>query len=178
VLHIERVGDAETAELAVSAAESGSVVLAAIDAPTAVAALSRLTELNIGLERVGRSVLGVLAQRLVRKICTNCKELYEVPAVELRRFGFRPSEPGQQVQLARGRGCEMCRNTGYKGRMGLFELLTMNPEIADRIARCGYDERLEDVAKANGMVSLREDGLVKILEGLTCPEELMRLVPL
>jgi type IV pilus assembly protein PilB len=176
VLHIERVCDAETAELAVSAAEAGTLVLAVVDAPDAIAALSSLAEFSVTTDRIGRAVAGVLAQRLVRKICSGCKEVYEVEAREMRRFGFRPINGSQTVQLARGLGCEACCHTGYRGRLGLFELLTMNVEVAGMIAECGFGRRLEDVAKGNGMQSLRQDGLLKILEGSTTPDEVMRVL--
>jgi type IV pilus assembly protein PilB len=125
---------------------------------------------------VSATVIGILAQRLGRKICQNCKEFYEVEALELRRFGFKVEDPAQKVQLARGRGCEMCRHTGYKGRVGFYELLRMNAEMAEMIVRRAPLADLKEAAKANGMQELREDGLVKILEGLTTPEEVMRVV--
>ena len=174
VLHIERIANAETADLAVSAAEAGVLVLAAIDAPDAVSGLLRLTELGISADRACRVVRGVLAQSLVRRICAACKEFYEVDAVEMRRFGFRPVNSSQKVQLARGAGCEQCRHRGYKGRLGVFELLVMNVEIADLLTRCGGAPRIEDAARGNGMHLLAEDSLVKILEGQTTPEEVMR----
>jgi len=96
--------------------------------------------------------------------------------VDLRRFGFKPTDAGQTVQLARGRGCEMCRHTGYKGRIGFYELMTMNAEMAEMIVRRAPLTDLKEAAKANGMKELREDGLVKVLEGQTTPEEVMRVV--
>jgi len=178
VLHIDRVSNKETADLAVSAAEAGTLVLAAIDGADAVSALMRFTEFGISADRVGRSVRGVLAQHLVRRICTNCKEFYDVRGVELRRFGFKPFNSGQSVQLARGRGCETCFQSGYKGRIGIFELLVMNAEIADLVARCGSTERLEEAARGNGMHLLCEDGLVKVLEGMTTTEQVMQVLSL
>ena len=176
VLHIERIANAETADLAVSSAEAGVLVLAAIDAPDAISGLQRLTELRISADRAGRAVRGILAQYLARRICADCKEFYEIDAVELRRFGFRPVNSSQKVQLARGAGCEQCRQTGYKGRLGVYELLVVNAEIVDLLARCGSSERLREAARANGMHPLAEDSLVKILEGQTTPEEVMRIL--
>jgi len=119
-----------------------------------------------------------LAQRLVRRICNGCKELYEINAVELRRFGFRPTNEGQIVQIARGLGCEACRQTGYRGRIGLFELLVMNAVIANIISKRGPDEAVLEAAKANRMKLLPEDGLVKIFEGITTPQEVLRVLRL
>src|SRR5262249_40596263 len=119
---------------------------------------------------------GILAQRLGRKICTNCKEFYEEEAINLRRFGFKVEDPHQKVQLARGRGCEMCRQTGYRGRIGFYELMVMNAEMAEMVVRRAPLADLKEAAKGNRMPELREDGLVKVLEGLTTPDEVMRVV--
>jgi len=90
-------------------------------------------------------------------------------------FGFRPKNPDEKVQLARGTGCERCRQTGYYGRIGLFELLPMNGEIAELVRRRAPYEHIKEAAKANGMHELREDGLIKVLEGVTTPDEVLRV---
>ena len=125
---------------------------------------------------IAATVIGVIAQRLCRKVCTNCKEAYQVPATDLVRFGFVSEDPNQLVTLYRGGGCEECRYKGYKGRVGLYELMTMNEEIAELVVRRAPVADVRDAAKANGMRELREDGLLKVLEGMTTPEEVMRVV--
>ena len=107
---------------------------------------------------------------------SNCKEFYEVEATSLKRFGFKAEDADQMVQIARGKGCDNCRHTGYKGRIGFYELLSMNEEIAELIIRRAPLGDLKAAAKENGMSELREDGLLKVLAGQTTPEEVMRVV--
>jgi len=178
VVHIDRVCDAETAEIAVGAAEAGALVLAGIDARDAVGGLLRLMDYGITAHRAAQSVLGVLAQTLVRRICKACRDQYEVPATAMRRFGFRPQNPEQTVTLSRGLGCEQCRHTGYHDQLGVCELLRMNAEIACFLGQGGSIARIADAAKANGMHALQEDGLVKVLEGHTTPNEIVRALSL
>jgi type IV pilus assembly protein PilB len=176
IIMVGEMRDLETAEIAVESSLTGHLVLSTLHTNDAPSATIRLIDMGIEPFLISATIIGVLAQRLGRKICTECKEFYDVPAVELRRFGFKPTDPGQTVQLARGRGCEMCRHTGYKGRVGFYELMVMNAEMAEMIVRRAPLTDLKEAAKANGMKELREDGLVKVLEGLTTPEEVMRVV--
>lgn len=176
IIMVGEMRDLETAEIAVESALTGHLVLSTLHTNDAPSATIRLIDMGIEPFLISATVIGILAQRLGRKICSNCKEFYEVPAVELRRFGFRPKDPGETVQLARGRGCEICRHTGYKGRIGFYELLRMNAEIAEMVVRRAPLTDLKEAAKANGMHELREDGLLKVLEGLTTPDEVMRVV--
>jgi type IV pilus assembly protein PilB len=125
---------------------------------------------------IAATVIGIMAQRLCRKICTNCKEPYKAPASELIKFGFHADDPNQLVTLYRGTGCDECRHKGYKGRIGLYELLVMNEEIAELVVRRAPVADIREVAKAGGMKELREDGLIKVMEGMTTPEEVRRVV--
>jgi len=176
IIMVGEMRDLETAEIAIESSLTGHLVLSTLHTNDACSATIRLIDMGIEPFLISATIIGVLAQRLGRRICTNCKEYYDVPAIELRRFGFKPNDPGQVVQLARGRGCEMCRHTGYKGRVGFYELMTMNAEMAEMIVRRAPLTDLKEAAKANGMHELREDGLVKVLEGQTTPEEVMRVV--
>jgi type IV pilus assembly protein PilB len=176
IIMVGEMRDLETAEIAVESSLTGHLVLSTLHTNDAPSATIRLIDMGIEPFLISATVIGILAQRLGRKNCTNCKEFYEVPAVELRRFGFKPTDAGQTVQLARGRGCEMCRHTGYKGRVGFYELMTMNAEMAEMIVRRAPLTDLKEAAKANGMQELRQDGLLKVLEGVTTPEEVMRVV--
>jgi type IV pilus assembly protein PilB len=151
-------------------------VLSTLHTNDAPSATIRLIDMGIEPFLISATVIGVMAQRLGRRICNNCKEYYEVPGIELRKFGFKPEDPSQMVQLARGRGCEVCRQTGYKGRIGFYELMTLNSEMAEMIVRRSPLADLKEAAKANGMKELREDGLIKVLEGVTTPDEVMRTV--
>ena len=120
--------------------------------------------------------MGVLAQRLARRIDQDHKEPYTVKAIDLRRFGMEMTDPDEDVTLYKGVPHDDNRQTGYRGRMGIHELLTMNAEIAELIVRRAPMNDIKMAAKANGMKELREDGLVKVLQGLTDPNEVMRVV--
>jgi type IV pilus assembly protein PilB len=168
--------DLETAEIAIESALTGHLVLSTLHTNDAPSATIRLIDMGIEPFLISATVVGILAQRLGRKICSECKEAYEVPATDLHRFGFKPDDPDQMVQLWRGTGCDNCRHTGYKGRIGFYELLRMNAEIAEMVVRRSPLQDLKEAAKANGMHELREDGLQKVLAGQTTPEEVMRVV--
>ena len=99
-----------------------------------------------------------------------------MPAVELSRFGFKAEDPNEQVTLYRGEGCEACRHTGYKGRIGIYELMRINDEIRELVVRRAPLADIREAAKANGMHELKEDGLEKVLAGITTPDEVMRVV--
>ncbi|HZO87949.1 MAG TPA: ATPase, T2SS/T4P/T4SS family [Chthonomonadaceae bacterium] len=176
IIMVGEMRDLETAEIAVESSLTGHLVLSTLHTNDAPSATIRMIDMGIEPFLVSATVIGILAQRLGRKICTECKEYYEVEANYLRRFGFKPEDPEQKVQIARGRGCEACRHTGYKGRIGFYELLRMNAEIAEMVVRRSPLSDIKEAAKANGMHELREDGLVKVLQGVTTPDEVMRVV--
>jgi type IV pilus assembly protein PilB len=176
IIMVGEMRDLETAEIAIESALTGHLVLSTLHTNDAPSATIRLIDMGIEPFLISATVIGVMAQRLGRRICNNCKEYYEVPGIELRKFGFKPEDPSQMVQLARGRGCEVCRQTGYKGRIGFYELMTLNSEMAEMIVRRSPLADLKEAAKANGMKELREDGLIKVLEGVTTPDEVMRTV--
>ncbi len=173
VILVDAPTDENTLKEAVRAAENGVLVLCGMYGQGAVNGLMRLTEIGIEPRRIGQSTLGVLAQTLVRKVCGSCKEFYEEDANRLKRFGLRLENPEQIVTLARGLGCEVCRNTGYKGRMGLFELFRMQ-NVGEMLPDRPREKVLLEEAKACGMHELREDGLLKVLAGQTTPDELWR----
>jgi len=136
----------------------------------------RLADMGVESYLIAATVIGVIAQRLCRKICSNCKESYQVDAADLSSFGFVVEHPDQKVTLFRGAGCEECRYKGFKGRVGLYELLVMNEEIAELVVRRAPVADIRDAAKSSGMRELREDGLLKVLEGRTTPDEVRRVV--
>jgi len=175
IIMVGEMRDLETAEVAIEAALTGHLVLSTLHTNDAPSAVIRMVDMGVEPYLIAATVIGVLAQRLARKICANCKEAYEVDGSELRRFGFKGSLD-QKVVLHRGRGCDMCRHTGYKGRLGIFELMRVNDEIRELIVRRAPLADIREAAKANGMNELREDGLRKVLEGITTPDEVMRVV--
>jgi len=125
---------------------------------------------------ISATVHGVLAQRLARKICPNCAEEYTAPASDLRVLGYEPKDRDETVKLRRGRGCEVCRHTGFKGRTGIHELMVLNDEIAELTVRRAPLADIREAAKANGMHELREDGLEKVMNGITTVDEVRKVV--
>ncbi len=176
IIMVGEMRDLETAEIAIEASLTGHLVLTSLHTNDAPSAVIRMADMGVEPYLISATVIGVLAQRLARKICNNCKEPYEVPGSDLRRFGFKPENPDQPITLWRGRGCELCHQTGYTGRLGIFSMMRVNDEIAELVVRRAPLADIRDAAKANGMMELREDGLIKVLEGITTPEEVMRVV--
>ncbi|MCW3061262.1 MAG: hypothetical protein JWQ02_3083 [Capsulimonas sp.] len=176
IIMVGEMRDLETCQIAVEASLTGHLVLSTLHTNDAPSAVMRLADMGIENYLIAATVIGIMAQRLCRKICSNCKAPYQVPASELVRFGLVVENANQMVTLYRGSGCEECRHKGYKGRIGLYELLQMNEELAELVVRRAPVADLREAAKANGMKELREDGLIKILDGLTTPDEVMRVV--
>jgi len=176
IIMVGEMRDLETAEIAIESSLTGHLVLSTLHTNDAPSAVIRMVDMGVEPYLISATVIAVLAQRLGRKVCTNCKESYEMQASELRRFGFRPESADQTVTLWRGKGCENCRHTGYKGRLGFYSLMRVNDEIAELIVRRAPLNDIRDAAKANGMQELKEDGLLKVLDGITTPEEVMRVV--
>ncbi|RLJ70122.1 type IV pilus assembly protein PilB [Hydrogenivirga caldilitoris] len=181
VILIGEIRDEETAEMAVRAAITGHLVLSTLHTNDAVSTIPRLIDLKVKEYMVASGVLAISAQRLIRKICMFCKEEYRTTREELKRFGFSEESldkylEGDEVTLHRGRGCEHCRGTGYLGRLSVVELLKIDEEIGDMIVR-GYPPlAILQRAKEKGMRTLKEDGLLKVLKGITTPEEVKRVV--
>jgi type IV pilus assembly protein PilB len=176
IIMVGEMRDLETAGIGVEAALTGHLVLSTLHTNDAPSATLRLIDMGVDAFLVAATVVGIMAQRLGRRICSNCKEYYEEDSMNLRRFGFKDAEEGKTIQLARGKGCEICRYTGYKGRVGFYELLRNTTQIQEMIVRRASLPDLRAAAKAGGMHELREDGLIKVLDGMTTPDEVMRVV--
>lgn len=176
IIMVGEMRDLETAEIAIEASLTGHLVLSTLHTNDAPSAAIRMIDMGVEPYLISATVIGMLAQRLGRRIDQNHKEPYEVKAIDLRRFGFPVSDPDASVTLWRGVPHEDNRFTGYKGRTGVHELLRMNAEIAELIVRRASLNDLKEAAKANGMRELREDGLEKVLAGVTDPQEVMRVV--
>ncbi len=167
----------EATRIALEMAVEPRIVLDILDASSAENALARLRSYGIADPLITTGVTGVLTQKLVRRLCTSCKETYLVNASHLRRFGYKMAKPDEMVELTRGKGCDACFNTGYREQIALFELLTVDSTIAQMIVDKARFADIVTAAKANGMYELREDGLIKVLQGLTTPEEVVRVLP-
>lgn len=176
IMMVGEMRDLETAEIAIESALTGHMVLSTIHTNDAPSTTLRMIDMGVEPYLIAATLTGVLAQRLGRRVDQEHKEPYEVPAIDMRRFGFQVTDPDEMVTLFRGVPHEDNRMTGYKGRTGFHELMTMNNEIAELVVRRGSVADLRAAAKANGMHELREDGLLKVLAGQTDPAEVMRVV--
>jgi type IV pilus assembly protein PilB len=172
---VGEIRDFETAEIAVQSALTGHFVLSTLHTNDAPSSLVRLADMGVDPFLISSSVEGVMAQRLVRVICPRCKEPYTAGAVDLRELG-RPDN--EEVILHRGKGCSACKGSGYKGRLGIFEILIVDREIKEMILnRTGHKEIEAYARQKQQMKSLREDGIAKVLNGTTTVEELNRVTP-
>jgi len=175
VVLIGEVRDRETAEIAIQASMTGHLVLTTLHTNDSAGAVTRLTDMGIERFLITSSLIGVLAQRLVRVICPHCKEAYTPPAAALRRLDLDP-EQERTIKLYRGRGCDFCRGTGYRGRTGAFELITMSDHLRSLILSGASTDEIRSAAHVEGMRTLRQDGIEKVLSGVTTIEELLRVV--
>lgn len=176
IIMVGEMRDLETAEIAIEASLTGHMVLSTLHTNDAPSAVIRMTDMGVEPYLIAATVIGVLAQRLARKVCEKCKEPREIPASDLRSFGFQVQDADQMVTIYEGTGCEECRYRGFRGRVGVYELMVVNTEIAELIVRRAPLADIKEAAKAGGMKELREDGLVKVLSGMTTPEEVRRVV--
>jgi len=175
VIMVGETRDLETAEIAVQASLTGHLVLTTIHTNDAPSVATRLSDMGVEPFLISASMIGALAQRLARKICSKCKEEYVPQRELLLRMGFDP-KLHPEVVFYKGRGCDACRQTGYKGRVGIYELMRINEELAEMIVRRAPVSELKEAARANGMKTLQEDGFRKAKDGLTTIEEIMRVV--
>jgi type IV pilus assembly protein PilB len=173
IVLVGEIRDFETAEVAIKAAMTGHLVLSTLHTNDAPSSISRLMNMGIEPFLVATSVHLIVAQRLVRRICTFCKEPFEVPPPALVQAGFSEHE-ARTLKLFRGRGCERCSNTGYKGRVGLYEVLEIEDELREMILSGGSAFELRQKAVQLGMMTLRGSGLQKIRDGMTTLEEVVR----
>jgi type IV pilus assembly protein PilB len=173
IILVGEIRDFETAEVAIKAAMTGHLVLSTLHTNDAPSSISRLMNMGIEPFLVATSVHMIAAQRLVRKICTFCKEPVDVPPATLTQIGFSEHE-ARTLKLFRGHGCDRCSNTGYKGRIGLYEVLEINDEMREMILSGGSAFELRQKAVQNGMMTLRGSGLQKIRDGVTTLDEVLR----
>ncbi len=173
IILVGEIRDFETAEIAIKAALTGHLVLSTLHTNDAPSTISRLMNMGIEPFLVATSVNVIAAQRLVRRICSNCKEEVEVPIQSLLAVGFSEAE-AHSLKIYRGRGCDRCGNTGYKGRVGLFEVMEITEDIRELILSGATVVELRRKAIEEGMITLRQSGLHKIREGITTIEEVVR----
>ena len=170
---VGEIRDVETAEIAVQASLTGHMVFSTLHTNDAPSTITRLRDMGVPPFLITATVEAILAQRMVRRICTNCKEEV-VPSSDVLADLELTSDKIAGKSFYRGRGCEKCNRTGYRGRLGLYELMVITDEMRDMIMRNASTEELRNTAKRSGMVMLRESGLEGLFEGLTTAEEVIR----
>jgi len=171
IIMVGEIRDNDTANIAVQAALTGHLVLSTLHTNDAPGAVTRLLDLGVAPYLVSASLIGVLAQRLVRKICPNCKTEYE-PSKSMRKMVEKAN--GDVEKFYRGVGCKKCRNTGYAGRIAIHELFVPNEEIMEMISEHASLKKLKDMALQSGMVPLQVDGIEKVKAGIVSLEEVLR----
>jgi len=176
IIMIGEVRDLETSEIAMQAALTGHLVLSTLHTNDAPEAISRLMDIGVEPYLISSCVIGVLAQRLVRTICPDCKVSYQIDTKGMSDHGDDVSKSKGPLTLYRGKGCKNCKESGFRGRTGIFELLLVNEEVKKLISERASVQVIREVAKkTTGMVPLREDGLEKVLKGITTLKEVDRV---
>ncbi|NLW50611.1 MAG: Flp pilus assembly complex ATPase component TadA [Candidatus Brocadiaceae bacterium] len=174
IILVGEIRDEETAEIAVRAALTGHLVFSTLHTNDAPSAIPRLIDMGIKPYMVASSVQAIMAQRLIRTICTNCKEPYEYPERQLRAVGLDP-ESVEGITLYRGAGCNRCNGSGYHGRLGIFELMEMNADLRNLTFAKAATGEIREKARSFGMLTLMEDGLRKVIQGVTTIDEILRV---
>ncbi|HYI10981.1 MAG TPA: type IV-A pilus assembly ATPase PilB [Thermoanaerobaculia bacterium] len=173
IILVGEIRDFETAEIAIKAALTGHLVLSTLHTNDAPSTINRLMNMGIEPFLVATATQLIAAQRLVRRICGNCKEAVEMTNQAIANLGYKKDEVGT-FTIYKGRGCEKCNNTGYKGRVGLIEVMVIDDDIRDLILAGGTAIDIKKKAIENGMITLRRSGLFKIKDGVTTVEEVVR----
>ena len=174
IIMVGEMRDTETAQIAIQSALTGHLVFSTVHTNNAPATITRLIDMNVEPFLVTSTIIGILAQRLVRRICSHCKEAYLPHPEQLREVGISAEELEKVGgKLHRGKGCGHCRDTGYHGRIGIHELLLMNDDIKKVVLETSDENTLKKAALDMGMITLRMDGALKVLRGMTTIEEIL-----
>jgi type II secretory ATPase GspE/PulE/Tfp pilus assembly ATPase PilB-like protein len=189
---VGEIRDEDTAKVSMNAALTGHLVLSTLHTNTAAGTIPRLLELGVNPKTLTSALSLALAQRLVRKLCESCKEIYETGEKESRIItnilgemkvsgkedSMGRNEPNFSYTICRARGCDECSHTGYKGRIGIFEAVVMNQEIETTLLSNPSEREIRKAAKSQKLPSLREDAILKILAGITSFDEVSHTVDL
>jgi len=174
IIMVGEIRDGETAEIAMQASLTGHLVFSTLHTNDAPGALTRLVDMGIAPYLVSSSIIGVLAQRLVRRVCSKCTAPSPQDKKVITDLGFSLKD-GEKATLKKGKGCPACGHTGYRGRIGIFELMMMDQEIKELVMEKTSTGALKNAAREVGMVTLREDGIEKALRGITNIDEVLRV---
>jgi type IV pilus assembly protein PilB len=174
VIMVGEIRDLETAEIAIKAAQTGHLVLSTLHTNSAAETLTRLINMGVPGYNIASSVNLIIAQRLARLLCPECKQAEVIPAIELTRLGFQQVDIDKGFTVFKPCGCEFCSG-GYKGRLGIYEVMKMSDDIARTIMEGGNSLQIASIAKAQGMRDLRQSGLLKVVHGVTSIAEINRV---
>jgi general secretion pathway protein E/type IV pilus assembly protein PilB len=172
IIMVGEIRDLETAAIAINASLTGHLVFSTLHTNDAPSAITRIIDIGVKKFLVASSVRAIMAQRLVRRICKECTDVYEPTEKELESLNITSEQMGE-ANFRKGRGCDRCRGTGYKGRMGIFEIFVLDDEIRRMVNEGLGVSAIRQRARDLGMRTLREDGIRKVLAGMTTPEEVI-----
>jgi type IV pilus assembly protein PilB len=175
VILVGEIPDAETAEIAMQAAQTGHLVLSTIDADNAPSVVTRLMEIGIEADVIAGTLIGAVAQRLVRRLCVQCRRQYTPPPETLQALNIADAAAAS-ISFYESVGCDQCHYTGYRGRIGVYEVMRVTGKVRRLISAKAPEDQIREAALASGMVSLGEDGLAKVKSGVTTAEELIRVI--
>ena len=175
VILVGEIRDAETAKIAMQAAQTGHLVLSTLHTDDAPSVVTRLMDIGTEPYVIAGALVGVVAQRLVRRLCVNCRRQYTPPSETLRALNISDTDAAA-IPFYKSVGCDQCSHTGYRGRIGIYEVMRVTDKLRRAVAARASEAQIRDAAVAGGMVSLGEDGLAKVKSGITTPEELLRVV--
>ncbi|MFH1201556.1 MAG: type II secretion system ATPase GspE [Candidatus Omnitrophota bacterium] len=173
IIMVGEIRDLETADIAIHAALTGHLVFSTLHTNDAPGAIARLIDMGVEPFLISSSVIGILAQRLVRIICPDCKETFEPDNAVLEKLGIEKHD--SKIMFSRGKGCDKCMHTGYRGRLGIFELMIPNDKIRSLSVNKSPSGELKQAAIEAGMITLKKDGIEKVLSGITTAEEVLRV---
>jgi type IV pilus assembly protein PilB len=175
VILVGEIRDSETAKIAMQASQTGHLVLSTLHTDDAPSCVTRLVDLGAEPYVIASALVGVVAQRLVRRLCGNCRRQFTPPADTLRALNIAEADAAS-IPFYKAVGCDQCNHTGYRGRIGIYEVMRITDRLRRVIAARAPEEQVRDAAIAGGMISLGEDGLAKVKSGITTAEELLRVV--
>jgi type IV pilus assembly protein PilB len=175
VILLGEIRDAETAKIAMQAAQTGHLVLSTLHTDDAPSVVTRLIDIGAEPFVIASALVGVVAQRLVRRLCVHCRRQYTPPADVLRSLNIAEADAAS-IPFYKSVGCDQCNHTGYRGRIGIYEVMRVTDKLRRLVASRVTEDQIRDAAVAGGMITLGEDGLSKVKSGVTTPEELLRVV--
>lgn len=175
IIMVGEIRDSETLDISVKAALTGHLVLSSLHTTTAAGSIVRMMNMGIEPFLLCSSVIAIVGQRLIRRICQKCKEPFPVPAEMAVKLNLNKKNPRQEVLLFRGKGCNACSNTGYSGRLVICEIMVLTLKVKEKILERVGELKIKETARREGMITMREDGLIKAFAGLTTLEEVLRV---